>query len=46
LFRPSDVGKLKSKAAATAVQVMNPAIRIDAQALRVSNETEDVYVII
>lgn len=43
LFRPADVGKLKSEAAARAVHSMNPHARIKSAALRVSADTEEVY---
>jgi len=43
LFRPSDVGQLKSEAAANAIAVMNPDIRVDAKAERVGEQSEDVY---
>ena len=43
LFRPKDVKKPKSIAAAAAVRVMNPSLNIEASELRVGNETEGVY---
>lgn len=43
LFRPKDVKKPKSHAAAAAACVMNPALNIEAQELRVGAETEEVY---
>uniref|UniRef100_A0A6A7G6M5 E1 ubiquitin-activating enzyme n=1 Tax=Hirondellea gigas TaxID=1518452 RepID=A0A6A7G6M5_9CRUS len=43
LFRNRDVTKLKSKAAAAAIQAMNPEIRIVAHANRVGSESENVY---
>lgn len=45
LFRPQDVGKLKSDCAAEAVQVMNPELRGKIVTLRdrVGPETEHVY---
>ncbi|XP_075795698.1 ubiquitin-like modifier-activating enzyme 7 [Pelodiscus sinensis] len=43
LFRPQDVGKLKSETAAAAVRRMNPAIRVLAQAQHVGPDTEALY---
>eukprot|EP00048_Salpingoeca_helianthica_P014885 m.224042 g.224042 ORF g.224042 m.224042 type:complete len:1016 (-) comp16384_c0_seq1:92-3139(-) len=43
LFRPSDVGKLKSEAAAAAVKVMNPHVHITARNTRVGPDTEPIY---
>lgn len=43
LFRPKDVKKPKSHAAAAAVRVMNPELNILAQELRVGAETEEFY---
>ena len=43
LFRATDVGQLKSAAAARAALAMNPALAITAQALRVGRESEATY---
>ncbi|KAI5853989.1 hypothetical protein BZA05DRAFT_395332 [Tricharina praecox] len=45
LFRPADVGKLKSECAATAVQAMNPDLqgRIETMRDRVGQDTENVF---
>jgi ubiquitin-activating enzyme E1 len=43
LFRSSDVGSLKSEAAAKAAKKMNPALRITAHQNRVCPDTERVY---
>jgi len=43
LFRPPDVGKLKSATAAASACRMNPKFRITAHENRVSPDTEDVY---
>lgn len=45
LFRPKDVGEMKSECAAKAAQVMNPQLegRIDALKDRVSPETEHIF---
>lgn len=43
LFRPWDVGKLKSRTAAEAVKAMNPKVRIVAHENRVGPDTENVY---
>ncbi|KAF2741822.1 ubiquitin-activating enzyme E1 1 [Sporormia fimetaria CBS 119925] len=45
LFRPADVGKLKSTAAAAAVQVMNPELKGHIVTLqdKVGPETEDIF---
>lgn len=45
LFRPSDVGKMKSECAAAAVQAMNPDLvgHIDIHLDRVGQETEGVF---
>ncbi|KAJ3344927.1 hypothetical protein HDU83_004605 [Entophlyctis luteolus] len=45
LFRPKDVGKLKSECAAAAVQSMNPDLKgkIESFADRLGPETEDVF---
>lgn len=43
LFRPSDVGSLKSAAAAAAVKTMNPQVNIHARNTRVGPDTEPVY---
>jgi ubiquitin-activating enzyme E1 len=45
LFRPKDVGRMKSEAAAEAVQVMNPDLKgkIVIEKDRVGPETEEVY---
>jgi ubiquitin-activating enzyme E1 len=45
LFRPSDVGKLKSECAAAAVETMNPELRGKINALRdrVGQDTENVF---
>eukprot|EP00461_Guttulinopsis_vulgaris_P000151 UN00151 len=43
LFRSSDVGKLKSVAAGDAAKVMNPALNITAQSLKVAEDTETTY---
>ncbi|KAF8545512.1 ubiquitin-activating enzyme E1 1 [Trichophaea hybrida] len=45
LFRPTDVGKLKSECAATAVQAMNPELlgKINTMRDRVGQDTENVF---
>lgn len=45
LFRPKDVGKLKSDCAAEAVQAMNPDLRgkIDCKKDRVGSDTEHIF---
>lgn len=43
LFRPWDVGKLKSRTAAEAVKGMNPKVRIVAHENRVGPDTENIY---
>jgi len=45
LFRPTDVGKLKSECAATAVQAMNPDLlgKINTMRDRVGQDTEHVF---
>lgn len=45
LFRPADVGKLKSSAAAAAVQAMNPDLegKISTREDKVGPETEDIF---
>ncbi|XP_028679921.2 ubiquitin-like modifier-activating enzyme 1 isoform X2 [Erpetoichthys calabaricus] len=43
LFRPRDVGKMKSITAAEAVRKMNPSLRITAHQDRLGPETSDVY---
>ncbi|KIH93019.1 ubiquitin-activating enzyme E1 [Sporothrix brasiliensis 5110] len=45
LFRPKDVGQMKSDSAAKAVQAMNPDLvgHIDCRRERVSNETEHIF---
>merc|ERR1719262_700393 len=43
LFRSKDVKKLKSETAAAAAKVMNPELTIDAKAIRVGEETENVF---
>ncbi|KAI8086353.1 ubiquitin-activating emzyme E1 [Halteromyces radiatus] len=45
LFRPADVGKLKSESAAVAVSKMNPDLsgKIDVHQERVGPETENIY---
>lgn len=43
LFRPADVGRLKSEAAAGAARAMNPDLRVDAKAERVGADSEGVY---
>lgn len=43
LFRPWDIQKPKSTAAAAAVRTMNPAVRIEAHENRVGADTESVY---
>ena len=43
LFRHSDIGHLKSEAAARAARGMNPALNINAKALRVGAESEVTY---
>lgn len=43
LYRPWDIGKLKSETAAAAVQKMNPAMNIKAWAVKVAPDTESTY---
>lgn len=43
LFRPQDVGSLKSECAAREAKVMNPAFNVVAQANRVGPATETIY---
>lgn len=43
LYRPWDIGKLKSETAAAAVKKMNPAMNIKAWAVKVAPETESTY---
>ncbi|XP_074862123.1 ubiquitin-like modifier-activating enzyme 7 isoform X2 [Carettochelys insculpta] len=43
LFRPQDVGKLKSETAAAALRQMNPTIRVTAQPHPVGPNTETLY---
>ncbi|EMP27814.1 Ubiquitin-like modifier-activating enzyme 1 [Chelonia mydas] len=43
LFRPRDVGKLKSEVAAAAVRRMNPMTRVTAQPHHVGPDTETLY---
>ncbi|XP_026512827.1 ubiquitin-like modifier-activating enzyme 7 isoform X5 [Terrapene carolina triunguis] len=43
LFRPQDVGKLKSETAAAAVRRMNPMTRVTAQPHHVGPDTEMLY---
>mmetsp|Transcript_8237 Transcript_8237/g.9418 ORF Transcript_8237/g.9418 Transcript_8237/m.9418 type:complete len:786 (-) Transcript_8237:144-2501(-) len=43
LFRPSDVGSSKSTAAAKAVKVMNPSLKVTSYEDKVAPETEDTF---
>ena len=43
LFRPYDVQKPKSTAAAKAIKAMNPNMNVEAQENRVGSETENIY---
>jgi ubiquitin-activating enzyme E1 len=43
LFRDSDIGKMKSSAAAAAATVMNPAIRIEAPSNQIGPESAAMY---
>lgn len=43
LFRPYDVGKPKSTAAAKAIKAMNKAMNVEAQENRVGADTENIY---
>ncbi len=43
LFRPSDIGKLKSVAATSAAQCMNPHLNVKAFDLRMGQSTETVF---
>ncbi|XP_036389161.1 ubiquitin-like modifier-activating enzyme 1 [Megalops cyprinoides] len=43
LFRPQDIGRLKSEVAAKAIQVMNPSVRITAHQNRVDPDSERIY---
>lgn len=43
LFRDWDIKKLKSRCAAAAVKAMNPSLNIEAQEVRVGQDTENVY---
>jgi ubiquitin-activating enzyme E1 len=43
LFRPTDVGEMKSTAAAKAVLKMNPSVNAQSAANRVCPESENVY---
>jgi ubiquitin-activating enzyme E1 len=43
LFRDSDIGTMKSLAAAAAATVMNPAMRIEAQCNRIGPESTAIY---
>ncbi|KAH8025177.1 hypothetical protein HPB51_004190 [Rhipicephalus microplus] len=43
LFRPEDVGRMKSERAATAVLQMNPEVNIEVHEDRVGPETENIY---
>jgi ubiquitin-activating enzyme E1 len=43
LYRPWDIGKLKSETAAAAVKRMNPGMNIKAWAVKVAAETESTY---
>jgi ubiquitin-activating enzyme E1 len=43
LYRPGDIGKLKSETAASAVKKMNPSMNIKAWAVKVAPETEQTY---
>ena len=43
LFRPYDVQKPKSSAAAKAIKDMNPKVNVEAQENRVGAETESTY---
>uniref|UniRef100_G3MM20 E1 ubiquitin-activating enzyme n=1 Tax=Amblyomma maculatum TaxID=34609 RepID=G3MM20_AMBMU len=43
LFRPWDVGRMKSGTAADAVKKMNPSVKIVAHENRVGPETENIY---
>ncbi|VDP91337.1 unnamed protein product [Echinostoma caproni] len=43
LFRPNDIGHMKSVVAAKAINKMNPEINIDSHQNRVSEDTENIY---
>ena len=43
LFRPYDVSKPKSTAAAKAIKAMNPMVNVESQENRVGAETEHIY---
>merc|ERR1712008_428367 len=43
LFRPYDVSKPNSTAAAKAIKAMNPMVNVESQENRVGAETEDTY---
>ncbi|OHT01138.1 Ubiquitin-like modifier-activating enzyme 1 [Tritrichomonas foetus] len=43
LFRNSDIGKMKSDAAAAAAKVMNPAFTVEAQQNRIGPESAHIY---
>lgn len=43
LFRPSDVGKLKSATAAAAAQQINSEVKMKSEAIRVGPDTESVF---
>ena len=43
LYRPWDIGKLKSETAAAAVKKMNPDMKIKAWAVKVAPDTESTY---
>lgn len=43
LFRPYDVGKPKSIAAAKAIKAMNPKVNVESQENRVGADTEHIY---
>ena len=43
LFRNSDIGKMKSEAAASAAREMNPSINIEAHQNKIGPESSDIY---
>jgi len=43
LFRPKDVGSMKSHTAAAAVKAMNPAMNVTAVCDKIASDTEDKY---
>ena len=43
LFRNNDIGKMKSDAAADAVRVMNPTIKIESQQNKIGPESSHIY---